>query len=88
MGIAPSEFWRMTPWQLGVLYTKYAERLDSKHDHDAWMMYHGAVLTRVKKVPPLKNYLAAAFKKPKKGIDENDIKARMRAHNRREESKK
>lgn len=44
-------------------------------------MWHGAVLHRIEKMPPLTDFLAG--KKPSKGIDEHAIMARLKAYQKR-----
>lgn len=77
----------MTPWQLTLAFRAYIRRKEAQHDHDAFMMYHGAVLARVKRMPPFKNYLSASLKKPKKGIDERDIIGRLKAYQSQQKEK-
>jgi hypothetical protein len=42
-------------------------------------MWHGAALTRVKKLPELKSFLTNRNKTPVKGVDENAIKEGFKA---------
>jgi hypothetical protein len=51
-----------------------------QHNHDAWMMYHGAALSQpLKKRPPLDAYLVAG-KKTVKPIDEAAIMSQLKAY--------
>ena len=58
--------------------------MEIEHDHKAWVMWHGVALQRMKKMPPLKDYMAG--NKPVQGIDENAIMARLRAYQKRVEN--
>ena len=77
-GISPEVFWSLTPWQLSVCLGAYSEKLEQEHDHNVWIMWHGAVLHRVNKLPPMTDFLSG--KKTSKGIDERAIMARLRAY--------
>ena len=66
----------------------YGLTVEAKHNHDAWMMYHNALLSRTaRKIPPLKKYLYNATKDVQ-AIDETAIIERMKAHNLKVESNK
>lgn len=63
----------MTPWQLSVVA---GSAWDQRHKASAWLAWHTAALTRVKKMPKLKDLLG----KPKvqaKGIDEVGVAAAL-----------
>lgn len=47
-------------------------------------MWHGAMLQRCQKLPPLQDFLSS--KKPVKGIDERAIMARLKAYQKRREN--
>jgi len=79
IGLAPSEFWRLTPWLFSHALEAAGERRDEAHNSAAFMMWHGALLTRSKEILPLKRFLANA-KKPVNRIDENAIIARLKAY--------
>lgn len=81
VGIPPNLFWGMTPWQLGRCISGYTKRKKSQNDFDTWLMWHGAVLQRAQKIPPLSEFIQE--KKPIKKIDEAAIMARLKAYSRR-----
>lgn len=84
MGLQPSEFWDMTPWQFTIACEAWNDRHDNEHNQKAWIMWHGAALTRTKKMLPLADFYTGARAKPAaKGIDQDAIKARMKAYNTR-----
>lgn len=67
----PSEFWTLTPWQMGVvLKAEELERRD-RHDRMAWLAYHTAVLGRIKTMPPLRQLQCRS--------GEKDVAARLKA---------
>ena len=82
MGLSPAEFWTLTPWQLRCSLEGYRMRREADHDQAAWMMWHGAVLQRVKKIPALDEFLAGK-KKRVNTIDEAAILTRLKAYNKR-----
>ncbi len=76
----------MTPWQFSLYLEGYNERRENEHNKDAWMMYHGALLTRVKEPPKLEKFLLG--RKPVKGIDEDAILAAFRSYQDRRNREK
>ena len=74
----------MTPWQFKVCVNAYSKKEENDHDHAAWIMYHGAALTRVKKMPELKQFLSSAkVQTPSQGINERAILERLKAYSKR-----
>ena len=74
----------MTPWQFNRAVDGFSKRTESEHDSKAWIMWHGAMLQRCQKLPPLQDFLSS--KKPVKGIDEHAIMARLKAYQKRREN--
>jgi hypothetical protein len=71
----------LTPWQTQQAQIAYGLALEQEHDRQAWMMWHGAVLSKDGvKPPPLKEFYTG-FKKAVKAIDEDDIKRRLFIYN-------
>lgn len=62
----------------------YKDKREEDHDHAAWIMYHGALLARMKTMPPLKQFLSG--KKPVKILDETAIMAHLKAYQKRYET--
>jgi hypothetical protein len=75
----------MTPWQLSQIVKAYIEKKEEDHDHDAWIMWHGAILPKLKTMPDLKDFLSSAKKKQVQKIDEHAILARLKAYQKRVE---
>lgn len=72
MGIMPSEFWKITPWQFNQCAKAHNQKVEYDHNMTAWGMWHNAVLMRAKgkDFPPLKKYLFGYNESQEKGIDE------------------
>jgi hypothetical protein len=47
----------MTPWQTNICLGAFFDEKKRQRDHDAWLMWHGAVLQRIQKIPPLDDFL-------------------------------
>lgn len=77
-------FWSLTPWQFRVCVEAYSDKMEDDHKQSVWLMYHGAIIPKMKKIPPLKDFLTP--KKAVQGIDENAIMARLKAYNERASS--
>lgn len=80
-GISPADFWGMTPWQCFTLIKERNERALENHNRQTWLMWHGAVLQRIEKIPPLDKFIAG--KKPMRGINENAIINHLKAYQRK-----
>lgn len=84
IGLSLDDFFKMTPWQFKVCVNGYAKKKENDHDHAAWIMYHGAALTRVKKLPELKQFLSSAkVQTTSQGINERAILERLKAYSKR-----
>jgi hypothetical protein len=84
IGVDPQVFWGLTPWQFSLCVEAYSKKQEQEHDHKAWLMWHGAVLGRVQKMPPLSDFTSG--KKNVKRIDEHAIIARLKAYQKRASS--
>ena len=71
----------MTPWQLDVIIKAEAKEREDEHKLRAWAVWHIAALGRAKKLPKLKELTEAKAKA--KGIDEDGIKAALKAYQER-----
>jgi hypothetical protein len=72
----------MTPWQVHCHVRGFFNGVEREYKTACFMMWHNAVLSRPgQKVPPLSSFT----KPPKRSnvIDEESIKARLMAHNRK-----
>lgn len=89
IGLSIETFWKITPYQFGVILKAHQTKKDSRWDEVAWFMYHLAVLFKT----PAKNFpknmdgftakalrSLASMKKKVKAIDETAIMARLRAY--------
>lgn len=74
----------MTPWQFGLCLKAYQEKKEAEHDSNVWFMWHSEAIARIKKLPPMNDFLSG--KKPVKVIDENAIIARLKAYQKRVEN--
>jgi len=85
IGISEDTFWKQTPYKTKLHMQAFQERWKMQHNHDAWMMWHGALLSiPVKGKPtPLKNFLVTDDKKEVKLIDESAILTRFKRYNER-----
>lgn len=78
IGLPPHEFWALTPWQFKCCLESYGSLKNQEHDESAWLMWHGAALGRIRKMPPLSDFMAD--KKAVQGIDEHAIIARLKQY--------
>lgn len=80
----------MTPWLFAQTLKGFEIDLERRHNHDAWMMWHGAQLSNADpaKFPPLDRYRTITTKKQVQGIDETAILTRLKAYNLRLEKEK
>ena len=72
----------MTPCQFYTIFKTFSKTKEEEHDHSAWIMWHGALLPKLKKMPELKIFLSSD-KKQVKRIDEVAIMARLKAYQKR-----
>jgi hypothetical protein len=61
------------------------EVTNENKDFQSWLMWHGALLPKLKKMPELKEFLSSNKKQVKK-IDEVAILARLKAYQKRVET--
>lgn len=66
-GVAASEFWNMTPWQLRVITQASIDKAKNEQELMTWHAWHVAALGRTKKMPTLKEMLGK--KEPKKDFE-------------------
>lgn len=87
IGIMPMEFWAMTPWQFRCCVEAFERRREREWDEKVWFMFHDAILPKLKKLPKMADYMAAAIRRKKevKGIDEVSIKARLKAYQKQKD---
>lgn len=79
LGVAPSEFWALTPYQLEVISKGCAERATDDLKALAFGAWQGAALGRMPKLPPLAKFLnidGSADAPPAPSPDEVSQKAR------------
>jgi hypothetical protein len=55
--VAPSEFWRTTPWVLGQLIDAEADEVRAAYDLALFGAWHGELFARLKKLPELRKVL-------------------------------
>jgi hypothetical protein len=63
-----------------------AEERIYQHQNASWHTWHIAVLSRAKKFPELKDFLGVETAK-KKGLEEGDLKARLKAYQAQKEGR-
>lgn len=66
-GVAASEFWNMTPWQLRVITQASIDKAKNAQELMTWQAWHIAALQRAKKMPSLREMLGK--KEPKKDLE-------------------
>ena len=57
----------MTPWQFRIFIDGYRNRQNIEYNIRASLMWYGATIPMMKKVPPLKSFLQQKDKVAKKG---------------------
>jgi hypothetical protein len=57
-GVSVQAFWGMTPRETAAVIEAAAWRFDQEQRGRAWLAWHVAVLSRMKKIPPLQKLLA------------------------------
>lgn len=77
MGIQPSEFWRLTPYQFGVLVASRVEEIDGERKFALWTAWHAAALQRVGTMPKLEKLLGIKKSNPS---DWKSLKAAFMAY--------
>lgn len=58
----------------------YHKKAAQDHDKAVWLLWHGEYLTRVKKMPPMKELMSSANKAELKKIDQDVIIGRLKAY--------
>ena len=71
--MAPSEFWRTTPWVIGQLIDAEADEVKAAYDMALFAAWHVEAFARTKKLPELRKLLDRG-KPPPSAVD-----ARVRA---------
>ena len=61
------EFWDLTPKELCLHFEADAWRQRQQIQRDAWLTWHIAALSRMKKLPPLRQMLQTREAKPLRG---------------------
>ena len=74
------EFLRMTPYLFRLKVDAYIESKKQDNDFQKWLMWHGAVLTRVKKVPSLEKILGDKETKNVKMTKGRDIIGNIKSY--------
>lgn len=82
VGIQPSEFWTMTPYQLNLCVDAYQNKEISEKNNLIRLAYSHMTLMRMdaKRLPKVEKLLIG-FKKTVPAFDENAIIAQMKAYN-------
>lgn len=66
INVQPSEFWDMTPAELGIMIRAFNEKTKADHKNELTLAYLTAYWHRVKKMPKLKEVLNEEEPKKKK----------------------
>lgn len=61
-GIRPSEFWRMTPWQLSTLLDVETDAQRARYDLAVFTAWHVEAFARTKRLPDLRVVLSSRGK--------------------------
>lgn len=77
----------MTPYSFSLIAKAYALKLDHESQRKRWEIWHIAALTRAKKLPNLKKFMQPLNKSQERGINEADIKAKLKALSNGQSSK-
>ena len=86
-GLDPDQFWKLTPFALSLIADAYNQKTKDDMQIQRWNIWHMAALTRIKKMPNLKQFIQPLEKSAKVGIDENGIKTRLRQYQDGQSSK-
>lgn len=70
----------MTPFGFGLIIDAYNTKEKNAHILRRWEIWHMAALTRVKKMPPLKQFIGLLKSEPERGINEAAIIERLKAY--------
>ncbi len=83
----PSEFWKLTPFAFHLLIKSRNDDLNRDFDNLKYLSWHIAAFTRAKKMPKYKEFMRPLKKSQEKGINEADIKTRLKAYQNGKSSK-
>ena len=78
MGMPSDEFWRLTPWLFRIHIEAFAEKIEDEHRMRAWHTWHGALLSRLKKLPSFKEFVDG--KSSRSTTNPDEIKKAFRAY--------
>ena len=83
IGIKPSEFWTMTPYQLSLCIDAFSEKSISDKNDMIRLSYNHMTMMRTdpKRLPKLEKLLIG-YKKPVPIFDESAIITKMKAYNK------
>ena len=76
-GLRAAEFWDLTPKELRLYFEADAWRQTQQLRRDATLAWHVAALSRMKRLPPLRQMLPAGEAKPLRG---EELKRRRAEH--------
>lgn len=84
IGLCPSEFWDITPWQLSVAIKSNKRKSKDKHSFYSWHTWHTATLHRMdgKKFPKLKEFVSQDKKERVQSVDGVAIMEQLKAYSR------
>ena len=77
VGLSVAEFWDLTPKELRLHFEADAWRQGQQIRRDATLAWHIAALSRMKRLPPLRQMLPAGEAKPLRG---EELKRRRAEH--------
>jgi hypothetical protein len=80
--LKPAEFWEITPYILNIAIDGFKTKSEREHSEHRWLVWHGAALTRMKKMVDFHSFVGIKKNSSKK-IDEGAIIARLKEYNRR-----
>jgi len=80
-GLAPSEFWKLTPYQLRLICEERSAVLRHAHQMRSWHAWHVAALQRAKKMPTLRQMIGG-----KAGMTEDELISQLSEYQRRRET--
>lgn len=82
-GLRPDDFWALTPFAFSLIAEAHIKKSESEFDVTRWAIWHQAAFTRAKKMPTFKEFVRPESKGAKVPIDQEAIKARMKAYSAR-----
>lgn len=81
-GVAPSEFWGLTPHQLNVILRADGEERKHAFEMRAWSAWHVAYLPRTKRPIPIQKLMG----KPRKSMNEEELRSFLRGVKAKQEA--